>query len=85
MATTKTPTEHLFWARELITLARKQAAQKGVPDHVLAQAMMVQSWMIFTGQSEMQARRAVSKLFSESMRKAAKKASAAKASASAPP
>ena len=62
-------TEHLFWARELNRLAREQAQKKGVPDHVMAQAMMVQAWMLFTGQSEEEARRFVSGLYSASMAK----------------
>jgi hypothetical protein len=69
----KTPTQHLFWARELIKLAREQAAAKGVPDHVMAQAMLVQSWMLFTGQSEADAKKSVSKIYSESISKKATK------------
>ena len=41
--------EHLFWAREFIQLAKTQARQKGVSDQVLAQAMLVNAWMLFTG------------------------------------
>jgi hypothetical protein len=62
-------TQHLFWARELVKLAREQASKKGVPDHVMAQAMMVQSWMLFTGQSEEEARKSVSGLYAASMAK----------------
>lgn len=61
--------EQLFWARELIKLAREQAVRKGVPNHVMAQAMMVQSWMLFTGQSEEEAAKAVSAIYSSSMGK----------------
>jgi len=63
----KPSTEQLFWAREFVRLAREQAAKKGVPDHVVAQAMLVQAWMLFTGQSEEEARKSVSGLFAESM------------------
>ena len=62
-------TEQLFWARELIKLAREQAKKKGVPDHVMAQAMLVQAWMLFTGQTEEEARKSVSGLFAASMAK----------------
>jgi hypothetical protein len=62
-------TQHLFWARELVKLAREQATKKGVPDHVMAQAMMVQSWMLFTGQSEEEARKSVSGLYAASLAK----------------
>ena len=62
-------TQHLFWARELTQLARQQAAKKGVPDHVMAQAMLVQSWMLFTGQNEEESRKSVSGLFASSMAK----------------
>jgi hypothetical protein len=65
----KPSTEQLFWAREFVRLAREQAAKKGVPDHVMAQAMLVQAWMLFTGQSEEEARKSVSSLFAESMAK----------------
>ena len=65
----KSSTNHLFWARELVQLARKQAAEKGVPDHVMAQAMLVQAWMLFTGQDEKQARKSVSSLYSNSIAK----------------
>lgn len=64
---TKSVTQHLFWARELTLLARQQAISKGVPDHIMAQAMLVQSWMLFTGQSEQEARKAVSGLYATSM------------------
>jgi hypothetical protein len=67
--TEKPNTEHLFWARELIRLAREQAEKKGVPDHVMAQAMMVQAWMLFTGQSEEDARKAVSGLYSATLQR----------------
>ena len=59
--------EHLFWARELVQLARQEAKRKGVPDHAMAQTMMVQSWMLFTGQNEEEARKTVSGLFAASM------------------
>lgn len=62
-------TEQLFWARELIALARQQAKSKGVPDHAMAQAMMVQAWMLFTGQTEEESRKSVSGLFAQSMAK----------------
>jgi hypothetical protein len=61
--------EHLFWAREFIQLAKTQARQKGVSDQVLAQAMLVHAWMLFTGQDEEASRRSVSKLFASSMAK----------------
>ena len=61
--------EHLFWARELIQLAKTQARQKGVSDQVLAQAMLVNAWMLFTGQNEEDSRKSVSKLFASSMAK----------------
>jgi hypothetical protein len=69
--TTGPTTRHLFWARELVQLARQQATKKGVPDHVMAQAMLVQSWMLFTGQNEEEARKSVSGLFASSMAKKA--------------
>lgn len=62
-------TEQLFWARELVQLARKQAITKGVPDHVMAQAMLVQAWMLFTGQTEEEARKSVSQLYATSLAK----------------
>ena len=62
-------TQHLFWARELVQLSRTEAMKKGVPDHVMAQAMLVQAWMLFTGQNEGEAKKAVSGLFSVSMAK----------------
>jgi hypothetical protein len=64
---TSPTTQHLFWARELIRLARQQAVKKGVPDHVMAQAMLVQAWMLFTGQNEEESRKSVSGLFASSM------------------
>ena len=63
-------TAHLFWARELAQLARKQAATKGVPDHVMAQAMLVQAWMLFTGQDEEQAAKSVREIHANSIAKA---------------
>jgi hypothetical protein len=66
-----TTTQHLFWAREFTQLARQQASKKGVPDHLMAQAMLVQAWMLFTGQDEDASRKAVSGIFSTSMAKAA--------------
>jgi len=62
-------TEHLYWARELIQLARQQAVKKGVPDQVMAQAMLVQAWMLFTGQNEEDARKSVSQLYATSLAK----------------
>ena len=62
-------TLHLFWARELVQLARSEAAKKGVPDHVMAQAMLVNAWMLFTGQGERDARKSVAGLFTASMAK----------------
>ncbi len=62
-------TQHLFWARELVQLSRKEAKKMGVADHVMAQAMLVQAWMLFTGQNEKEAKKAVSGLFSASMAK----------------
>lgn len=73
-------TEHLFWARELVQLSRQQAAKKGVPDHVMAQAMLVQAWMLFTGQSEEQARKSVSGLYATSLAKVAPQAATSDAS-----
>jgi hypothetical protein len=61
--------EQLFWAREFTVLAREQAHKKGVPDHAMAQAMLVQAWMLFTGQSEDEARQSVSGLFTQAMAK----------------
>lgn len=61
--------EHLFWAREFIQLAKTQARNKGVSDQVLAQAMLVHAWMLFTGQNEEASRRSVSALFASSMAK----------------
>jgi hypothetical protein len=58
-----------FWAREFVHLARKQAVSKGVPDHVMAQAMLVQAFMLFTGQSEEESKNAVRDLFANSMAK----------------
>ena len=62
-------TQHLFWARELVKLAREQAKEKLVPDHVMAQSLMVQAWMLFTGQSEDEARKSVSGLYAASLAK----------------
>jgi hypothetical protein len=62
-------TEHLFWARELVKLSREQAAKKGVPDHVMAQAMLVQAFMMLTGQSEEDAAKSVSGLYAASVAK----------------
>lgn len=62
-------TEHLYWARELVQLARQQAVKKGVPDQVMAQAMLVQAWMLFTGQTEEEARKSVSQLYATSLAK----------------
>lgn len=59
--------EHLFWAREFIQLAKTQARKKGVSDQVLAQAMLVHAWMLFTGQNEEASRKSVSGLFASSM------------------
>ncbi|AWM07547.2 hypothetical protein [Bradyrhizobium symbiodeficiens] len=61
--------EHLFWAREFIQLAKTQARNKGVSDQILAQAMLVHAWMLFTGQNEEASRRSVSTLFASSMAK----------------
>ena len=61
--------EHLFWAREFIQLAKTQAQRKGVSDQVLAQAMLVHAWMLFTGQNEEASRKSVSTLFASSMAK----------------
>ncbi len=60
--------EQLFWAREFVNLARQQAAGKGAPSHVMAQAMLVQAWMLFTGQSEHEAAKSVSGLYAASMK-----------------
>ncbi len=60
--------EQLFWAREFVKLAREQAAGKGVPNHVMAQAMLVQAWMLFTGQSESEAAKSVSGLYAATMK-----------------
>jgi hypothetical protein len=62
-------TDHLFWARELVRLARVQAAKKGVPDHLIAKAMLVQSYMLFTGQSERDSSTTVKGLYANSMAK----------------
>ena len=62
-------TEHLFWARESIKLSREQASKKGVPDHVMAQAMLVQAFMMLTGQSEEDAAKTVSGLYATSVAK----------------
>ena len=67
--TEKPNSEHVFWARGLNRLAREQAQKKGVPDHVMAQAMMVQAWMLFTGQSEEDARLAVRGIYSASLQR----------------
>lgn len=62
-------TEHLFWAREFVRLAREQATKKRVPDHVMAQAMIVQAFMLFTGRSEEEAAKAVKELYATSIGK----------------
>jgi hypothetical protein len=62
-------TEQLFWARELVQLARVQGAKKGVPDHVMAKAMLVQAYMMFTGQPERAAAATVSGLYANSVAK----------------
>jgi hypothetical protein len=62
-------TEQLFWARELVKLAREQATLKGVSDHVMAQAMLVQAWMLFTGQSEEESKKSIQGLFAASLGK----------------
>jgi hypothetical protein len=64
--------QHLFWARELVLLARKEAAKRGVPDYALAQAMLVQAWILFTGQGEREAKVAVSRMFTDSIAKSVK-------------
>jgi hypothetical protein len=69
MVSGKPTREQLFWARELVQLARKQAVSKGVPDHVMAQAMLVQAFMLFTGQSEEDSSQAVRDLYVHSMAK----------------
>jgi hypothetical protein len=56
-----------FWARELLRLALRQAEQKGVPNHIMAQVMLVQAWMLFTGQSGQDASKTVKTLFLKSM------------------
>ena len=62
-------TEQLFWARELTKLSREQATKKGVPDHVMARAMLVQAFMMLTGQSEQDAAKTVSGLYATSVAK----------------
>ena len=69
MMSDKPSTEHLFWAKELTKLSREQAAKKGVPDHVMAQAMLVQAFMMLTGQSEQDAAKTVSGLYATSVAK----------------
>jgi hypothetical protein len=59
--------DHQFWAREFLRLALKQAEKKGVPSHTMAQLMLVQAWMLFTGQSEQDASKTVKTLFLKSM------------------
>jgi hypothetical protein len=59
--------DHQFWARELIRLALKQAENTGVPRHTMAQVMLVQAWMLLTGQSEPEATKIVQELFLKSM------------------
>jgi hypothetical protein len=59
--------DHQFWAREFIRLALKQGEKKGVPSHTMAQVMLVQAWMLFTGQNEQEATKIVQGLFLKSM------------------
>jgi hypothetical protein len=66
---TPASTQQLFWAREFVKLAREHASAKGVPDHAIAQAMMVQAWTLFTGQNEDDARKTVSGIYSRSIAK----------------
>ena len=76
----ETTTEHLFWARELVRLSRVQAAKKGVPDHVMAKAMLVQAYMMFTGQSERDSATTLKGLYANSMAKHLKPKKAASGS-----
>jgi TRAP-type uncharacterized transport system fused permease subunit len=78
----KTSTEHLFWARELVRLSREEAAKKGVPAQVMAHAMLVQAFMLFTGQPEEVSAEAVKGLYASSLAKHVKQGPA-KASLSA--
>jgi hypothetical protein len=60
---------HQFWARELTRLAVQQAFKKGVPRQAMAQAMLLEAWMLFTGQGEEDARKAVQGLYLTSVAK----------------
>jgi hypothetical protein len=62
--------DHQFWAKELIRLALQQASKKGVPSHLMAQALLLEAWMLFTGQGEEEAKKSVQGLFLASMAKA---------------
>ena len=68
MVDTPTP-EHHFWARELIRLAKQQAAEKGVPGDVLARAMLLEAWMLWTGQSEEDAKKSVQAIYAQTIAK----------------
>ena len=74
IAATPATTEQLFWARELVQLARSEAKKRGVPDHAMAQAMLVQAWMLFTDEDEDSARKSVSGLYAASIGKRIKPA-----------
>ena len=65
-----TPTsDHQFWARELIRLAKEQAAKKGVPGDVLARAMLLEAWMLWTGQPEEDAKKSVQAIYAQTIAK----------------
>jgi hypothetical protein len=67
--TDQAASDHQFWARELIRLAVQQASKKGVPRHAMAQAMLLEAWMLFTGQGEEDAKKAVQGLYLTSIAK----------------
>lgn len=51
-----------FWAKALLEIYRRQAAEKGVPDDLVAQTMMIEAWTILTGCSEADARAAIERI-----------------------
>lgn len=67
MNQTQQTTEQAFWAREFARLAIEQAMKKGVQRHTMAQAMLVQAWMLLTEQTEENAVKAVKGLYASSV------------------
>ena len=54
--------DELYRAREMLAVFRRHAADLGVPDQVVAEAMLVDALMLMTGGSEDVARAALASL-----------------------